>query len=191
LWGKEVDLAPAPGSMLASSFSVIFDAELRLLAHSDAFGSTAGGAFGTDAAERFFSLIHPEDTPGADYLRAVAAGRIPGGGRRVRVLDGDGSWSAFDVRCDALTSAEGGRGLLVTMHRSEPPAMRIPDVANLSEREVQILGLVADGLRVSTIAKELLISPSTVRNHLSAIFHKVGVANQAELLELLRRANRV
>ncbi len=57
---------------------------------------------------------------------------------------------------------------------------------SLSERESQILGYVADGYRVATIARALFISPSTVRNHLSAVFKKLGVANQAELLERLK-----
>ncbi len=57
----------------------------------------------------------------------------------------------------------------------------------LSGREREILDLVDQGYRVSTIAKSLFISPSTVRNHLSAIFRKVGVTNQAELLERLKQ----
>lgn len=61
------------------------------------------------------------------------------------------------------------------------------DEFRLSGREREILGLVNEGYRVSTIAKSLFISPSTVRNHLSAIFRKVGVANQAELLERLKQ----
>ena len=45
---------------------------------------------------------------------------------------------------------------------------------------------MAQGQRVSTIADELYISRSTVRNHLAAIFRRFGVHNQAELVEKLR-----
>jgi DNA-binding CsgD family transcriptional regulator len=43
-----------------------------------------------------------------------------------------------------------------------------------------------DGYRVDAIARFLYVSPSTIRNHLSAIFEKLGVASQSELVELLR-----
>jgi DNA-binding NarL/FixJ family response regulator len=48
--------------------------------------------------------------------------------------------------------------------------------------------MVTDGYRVSTIARELGLAASTVRNHLSAIFQKLGVGSQGELVERLARA---
>jgi DNA-binding CsgD family transcriptional regulator len=39
---------------------------------------------------------------------------------------------------------------------------------------------------VPAVARDLYVSQSTVRNHLSAIFHLFGVHSQAELLALLR-----
>jgi DNA-binding NarL/FixJ family response regulator len=48
--------------------------------------------------------------------------------------------------------------------------------------------MVTDGYRVSTIARQLGLAASTVRNHLSAIFHKLGVANQSQLVEALAKA---
>lgn len=63
---------------------------------------------------------------------------------------------------------------------------QLPGAGMLSGREREVLELVAEGYRVSTIARELFVSPSTIRNHLSAIFRKLGVGSQAELLERLR-----
>lgn len=60
--------------------------------------------------------------------------------------------------------------------------------SGLSSREIEVFELIAEGYRVSTVARELFVSPSTVRNHLSAIFRKLGVSSQAQLLERLRRA---
>ncbi len=56
----------------------------------------------------------------------------------------------------------------------------------LSRRESQVLGLVVDGHRVPQIARQLRISPHTVRNHLKGIFRKVGVTSQGELIELFK-----
>ncbi|HLX88098.1 MAG TPA: LuxR C-terminal-related transcriptional regulator [Acidimicrobiales bacterium] len=56
----------------------------------------------------------------------------------------------------------------------------------LSARQHEILSRLAAGQRVATIARDLGVSASTVRNHLSQIFRKLGVRSQAELLEALR-----
>jgi DNA-binding NarL/FixJ family response regulator len=59
-------------------------------------------------------------------------------------------------------------------------------LANLSRREWDILRrLLANG-RAPAIAQALYISPHTVRNHLKAIFRKLGVSSQAELLQLMQ-----
>jgi two-component system response regulator DesR len=53
----------------------------------------------------------------------------------------------------------------------------------LSEREVEILRLAQRGLPNPQIAHSLHISPGTVRNHLSAIYTKLGVHNRHEALQ--------
>jgi len=50
----------------------------------------------------------------------------------------------------------------------------------LSEREVEILRLVAAGKSNRLIAEQLLISENTVKYHLKNILHKLGVANRTE-----------
>lgn len=54
-----------------------------------------------------------------------------------------------------------------------------------SPRQVEVARRIAAGQRVSSIARDMFLSPSTVRNHLSAIFHQLGIRSQAELVELL------
>jgi DNA-binding CsgD family transcriptional regulator len=56
----------------------------------------------------------------------------------------------------------------------------------LSEREWEVMALILDGRRVSSIARSLFLSEHTVRNHLKAIFHKLGVHSQVELLDQFR-----
>jgi DNA-binding CsgD family transcriptional regulator len=57
-----------------------------------------------------------------------------------------------------------------------------PPVAGLSERELEIIELVAQGLTNQEIADRLMISKRTVDNHVSNIFTKTGVKNRVALL---------
>jgi DNA-binding CsgD family transcriptional regulator len=60
-----------------------------------------------------------------------------------------------------------------------------PALRELSQRQLEILRRLLRGERVPTIAGDLFLSQSTVRNHLSAIYRRLGVHSQAELLARL------
>ncbi|QTD39960.1 response regulator transcription factor [Sporosarcina sp. Te-1] len=52
----------------------------------------------------------------------------------------------------------------------------------LTERESQVLGLVAEGKTTKEIAGELFLTPGTVRNYISTILDKLGVGNRIEAI---------
>ena len=52
--------------------------------------------------------------------------------------------------------------------------------AELSDREIEVLKLVASGLENAEIAAKLYISPKTVKNHLSNIFMKLQLENRIQ-----------
>ena len=63
--------------------------------------------------------------------------------------------------------------------RSGTPPHAFPQ---LSQREREVLGLIAQGVNNAAIADRLCLSPKTVRNHISNIFSKLQVADRAEAI---------
>ena len=70
--------------------------------------------------------------------------------------------------------------LLKHLSALEPASERLL----LSERELEILKLVASGKSNHAIAEELLISENTVKYHLKNIMQKLGVSNRTEAVTL-------
>ena len=64
-------------------------------------------------------------------------------------------------------------------------AMPFPE---LTPREREILGLLAQGLSNGAIAEKLVLSPKTVRNQVSTIFSKLQVASRSEAIVKAREA---
>jgi DNA-binding CsgD family transcriptional regulator len=103
-----------------------------------------------------------------------------------------------DGSADALTSALGMEQALwqfdevvrsATASRMVGDLPADPGLGRLSGRELEIVMRLMSGDRVPAIAESLFLSPSTVRNHLSAVFRKLRVGSQQELIHLLRRTD--
>lgn len=62
---------------------------------------------------------------------------------------------------------------------------QIIDEFALSEREGEILRLIARGNTTSTIASKLVISPHTVNTHIRHIYEKVNIHKRSELIEYI------
>ncbi len=86
--------------------------------------------------------------------------------------------------CDAiLTIAAGGTafaaevqaGLAAQIQQRE----RAGAAVRLSEREGQVLMLIAEGLSAPEIGKRISISTTTVKSHLSSLYEKLGVSDRA------------
>jgi DNA-binding NarL/FixJ family response regulator len=57
---------------------------------------------------------------------------------------------------------------------------RVADEAKLSERELDILRLIAEGCDNDQIAERLFVSPRTVKNHVSSILSKLEMDNRVQ-----------
>jgi NarL family two-component system response regulator LiaR len=67
--------------------------------------------------------------------------------------------------------------VLQEFSRTEPDT---PEAETLTDREREVLGLVARGLQDEDIAQKLSISPVTVRTHVSNILHKLHLNNRVQ-----------
>lgn len=68
------------------------------------------------------------------------------------------------------------------------PGFREGELAILTKREREILDLIARGHRNGEIVKILVLSPSTVRNHITNILSKLQVADRAEAIQKAKDA---
>ena len=65
---------------------------------------------------------------------------------------------------------------------SAPDAPQASLLAELTEREREVVGLVASGLSNADIAQRLVISPATARTHVSRAMVKLGARDRAQLV---------
>jgi DNA-binding NarL/FixJ family response regulator len=68
------------------------------------------------------------------------------------------------------------------------PAVAAAPFPELTDREREILNLIASGASNAAIAERLFLSPKTVRNHVSNIFSKLQVADRAQAIVRARKA---
>jgi DNA-binding CsgD family transcriptional regulator len=120
-------------------------------------------------------------------FRALAVARGRGDGTaRSRVRTRRGSWLVCHASClrdagGALTSI----AVVIEPAKATEIAPVIVQAYDLTDREQQITRLIARGAGTAEIAEELYLSAHTVRDHVKAIFAKVGVSSRGELVARL------
>jgi DNA-binding NarL/FixJ family response regulator len=77
------------------------------------------------------------------------------------------------------------RRMMQYFSQMKAPSAPLPE---LTEREREVLGLIAQGRNNSEIADHLVLSPKTVRNHITSIFDKLQVADRAQAILRARDA---
>ena len=118
-----------------------------------------------------------------------AAMRAGARGYLLKGAEGEETVRAINVvnNGEAIFSPSIARRLMQYFGASRPTALPqlFPD---LTEREREILALIAQGYTNPAIAEKLVLSPKTVRNHVSNIFSKLQVAGRAEAIIRARDA---
>lgn len=174
---------------------------------SDAVGAAASDAPGLIVFDLDYNVVSANANAEA-WLRVIPAGPGPGdlplavfsvagtaraiqegmqsGAARVRLRSTGGRWLV--VHGMVLTDAGGrmtGTAVVLEYAQSAELAPIIVRAYGLSPREQQITRLIARGRSTGAIAEELHLSVYTVRDHVKAVFEKIGVRSRGELVALL------
>ncbi|MGH2858417.1 MAG: response regulator transcription factor [Solirubrobacteraceae bacterium] len=120
-------------------------------------------------------------SPGTRVLLISGAGRMSRAAARAAGASGFVS-KAWEAREVARAVRMVGNGMSVFEPTAEQPAQP------LTERERDVLELIAGGSTNREIAQRLYLSPHTVKEHTSALYRKLQVRNRAEAV---RRAQRI
>jgi len=117
-----------------------------------------------------------------EALRSGASGFLGKGARPDALIDA----IRTVARGDALLSPSATRGLIarfLKLHDSEP--VRASQLlAALTDREREVTTLVADGMSNTEIARQLTLSPLTVKTHVNHAMTKLDARDRAQLVVL-------
>lgn len=131
-----------------------------------------------EAEQAALTLGHVPETASARAELAASLRRV-GEGAAAESLAAQARESARALGAVHLLAAlRVGRG---------PTASRVPEAEQLTPREQEILGLVAQGLSNGEIGRRLVISTKTVSVHVSRVLAKLGAAGRTEAAAIARR----
>jgi two-component system, NarL family, nitrate/nitrite response regulator NarL len=89
-------------------------------------------------------------------------------------------WIERSMIANLLSGLTNGQRLIAQDPQTE-------SIAQLSVRERQVIKQIGKGLKNNQIAKQLCLSETTIRHHLTSIYEKLGVTDRLELLVFAHR----
>jgi DNA-binding NarL/FixJ family response regulator len=116
-----------------------------------------------------------------EALRAGASGFLLKGSPTAQVVEAVRVVAAGD----ALIAPSVTRRLIDEFARSRPEAVSAPELEELTEREREVLDLLAQGRSNPEIAEALVVTAATVKTHVAHILSKLGVRDRVQAVILL------
>jgi predicted ATPase/DNA-binding CsgD family transcriptional regulator len=152
---------------------------LACVAGAEGEGLRAARLFGAAEAlmEKIDYRLVPQERAVLEPYRASVRSQLGEAAWEEAVAEG-GALGLDQAIWYALSKGKPSKRLPPT--RSQPEVSSTPEhPGGLSPREVEVLGLVAEGLTNAQVAQRLFLSPRTVQRHLNSIYHKLGASSRA------------
>jgi DNA-binding NarL/FixJ family response regulator len=161
------------------------------------------GLPGLDALEATRRIVSDSEREGVQVMIMAAAGggehvftALRAGATGFLVKDTEPTDLVHAVRVlargDALLAPSITRRVIAELNSQPERERRLPEqLDELTDREREVMALVAEGLTNGEIAERLVVSPATARTHVSRAMVKVHARNRAELVVLAYRTGLV
>ena len=178
---------------------VILDSNMDIMYENPAASKIVGYKPGEFLGEDTLSIIHPDDLLKiAHRLTRIVQTMGDASFTQLRVKHKDGTYRIIDGVAHNLTHNPAIKGVVISFRDitgrskeddewTEQASLAIAKEYLLTDREHRILELLAGGQSNSQIAELLIVSPSTVRFHITSIFSKLGVTSRTEAVALALR----
>jgi DNA-binding NarL/FixJ family response regulator len=148
------------------------------------FDSAGSSAYSPESASHVVALVdEPDARWSAQALRSKVRAILPRDSSADQITAAIRAAHSGLVLLDARTAGELAQRVIVP--RDEPSA---PALDELTPREVEVLGLLAEGKANKEVASLLEISEHTVKFHISSILDKLGVSTRTEAVTTAIRA---
>lgn len=164
-WFNDLSRVSASGDMAARILQVLHHIDVRALAPRLRAPTLLTHARGDARVPFEEGRLLAGLIPDAEFVPLETRNHI--------LIDSDPAWPAFLEAVHGFLAGAPGESELA---------------AQLTGREREILELIAQGLANPHIARQLRISPHTLRNHITSIFEKMGAGTRAEAIVKARDA---
>jgi len=185
---------------------VILGTELEVIYENRAADRILGYESGEFVGRDTLGVIHPDDMSRAAHglTRMVQTpGDASSNRAQLRVRHKDGTWRVIDAVTNNLLHNPAVGGIIIHFRkisrrfRDEGATVESEAVSamakeyHLTKSEHRVLTLIAEGRSNPQIAEQLVVSPSTVRFHVSNIIWKLGVTSRTEAAAIALRRHLV
>ncbi|MGF1492786.1 MAG: response regulator [Microcoleaceae cyanobacterium] len=96
--------------------------------------------------------------------------------------------AAIQVASEGATYLDPKVAQIVVNHLRPPATEDSEKVANLSQRELEVLKLIVEGMSNTEIAAQLFLSPNTIKTHVRGIMNKFAVDDRVQAAVIAMRS---